>query len=358
MITPTGGRDHLDDSYQALESKFSDNRLERSMRAICFSGAIAHIAFLFLFALMGAAFLALLNIFSVIVWIYAFFLAQKTQYHTSIYIICIEMFVHAVLATYALGPDLGFQYYLWPVMGLLLMLPSNKLKQSTFFCMLAVLSFVALTLSSRNIEFVYQLASIVDYIYAANVVFSAMPFIFTVLYIRSNHLAKEKELFSQANMDTHTGTYNRRFVNGFMESSDNEQRRRSFDSYSLVLCELDYFAKVHERLGQEHSDKLLKEVANVLINKVRDSDIVSRWGGTEFLIILANADTETTERVVQKIRHSLKNDINIEGLEKSEASLSFGIAAAHRHMSFEETIRQADIKLYQAKALGADRILR
>jgi len=267
------------------------------------------------------------------------------------------MFLHAIIATFILGPDLGFQYYLWPVMGLLLTLPSNKLKQSTFFCIIVTLSFVALTLSSRDIQFNYQLESIVDYLYAANVVFSSMPFIFTVLYIRSSNKTNEKELFSQANMDSETGTFNRRFVNDLMESSDSEQRRRSFDSYSLVLCDINYFTQISERLGINVGDRLIKEVATILTGKVRDSDIVSRWGGSEFLIILANADSETTQRVVQKIRHSIKTDLKIEELEDKEISLSFGIASAHRHMSFEETIRQADIKLYQAKASGSNQVL-
>ncbi|WP_371195869.1 GGDEF domain-containing protein [Glaciecola sp. SC05] len=357
MKTPTSGRDHLDDSYKALESKHSDRRLEKSMRSICFTGAIGHIVLLFLFALMDAVFLVMLNIGSVVLWIYAFFLSQKMQYEKSVYLISAEMYMHAILATYFVGPDLGFQYYLWPVMGLLLTLPSNKLKQSTFFCFIVVISFVVLTLTSREIAFTYQLASMIDYIYAMNVIFSAMPFVFTVLYLRSNNQSNEKELFSQANMDLLTGTYNRRFVNDLMEYSGSEQRRRSFDSYSLVLCDVDHFKHINDSFGHQVGDMLIKEVAGILKAKVRDSDIVSRWGGEEFLVILANADTETTERVVQKIRHGIKKDILIPELKDTDLSLSFGIASAHRHMSFEETIRQADIKLYQAKTTGSDRVL-
>jgi methyl-accepting chemotaxis protein len=72
---------------------------------------------------------------------------------------------------------------------------------------------------------------------------------------------------------------------------------------------------------------------------------------------LANADTEISEKIVYKIRHGIKQNNNIQALSELGLSMSFGIASAHKDMSFEETLRRADIKLYQAKSEGRDRVL-
>jgi diguanylate cyclase (GGDEF)-like protein len=357
MKAPVTSRDHLEESYQALANQHSDSRLQESMKVICFLGAITHIGFLFLFAIMGANVMAVLNIISIGIWIYAFYLAQKHRYQTSINLVIAEMFTHAVFATFIVGSNLGFQYYLWPVMGLLLTLPSHKLKQSTFICILVVVSFIVISLSSRGTAYAYELKDLVDYIFALNVLLAAIPFVLTILYLRSTNINNEKELFSQANMDELTGTYNRRFVHDLMENTDNEQRRRSFDSYSLVLGDIDNFKKINDQLGHSIADMVIKKIANVLKDNVRDSDIVCRWGGEEFLVILANADIETTEKIVHKIRHGIHRGINIPEVDELGLSMSFAIADAHRHMSFEETIRQADLKLYQAKAAGTDRVM-
>ncbi|WP_395342522.1 GGDEF domain-containing protein [Ningiella sp. W23] len=357
MNTPTSGRDHLEDSYKALENQQDMGRFQESMRVVCFAGAIIHILFLFFFAMVGASFMAAINVLSVAVWIGAYLLAHKRDYENSMHLITAEMYFHAIIASYFVGLDLGFHYYLWPVMGLLLAMPANKLKQSTFICVIVILTFIAVSILFQNVQYGYNLPSITNYVFAVNIVFAAFPFVLSVLYLRSTGANNEKELFSQANMDALTGTYNRRFVNDLMGSSDNEQRRRSFDNYTLVLGDVDHFKQINDSLGHQLGDQVIEEVAKVLKNKVRDSDIVSRWGGEEFLIILANADTQTTEKVVHKIRHGIKNEIDIPEVSEIGLSMSFGIASAHRHMSFEETVRQADIKLYQAKAAGRDRIL-
>nr|WP_136249737.1 GGDEF domain-containing protein [Ningiella ruwaisensis] len=357
MKAPVNSRNHLEDSYKELESRHGLTRFETSMRTICFVGAIAHIAFLFLFALMDVVAMVIFNIVSVAVWIFAFFLSQRRQFEKSVNIIAAEMYCHAIVATLFVGPDLGFQYYLWPILGLLLSLPNNKLKQSTFLCLLVVISFILLTLFTKNVSYSYELIFIVEWIYAMNVLFAALPFIFTILYLRNDNLVNEKELFSQANMDPLSGTYNRRFVNDLMSTSDTEQRRRSFDTYTIVLGDVDHFKQINDTHGHQVGDEVIRRVAEVLQDNVRDSDIVSRWGGEEFLVILANADTETAEKVVNKIRHGIKAEIQIPVLKETGVTMSFGIANAHRHMSFEETVRQADIKLYQAKATGRDKML-
>jgi diguanylate cyclase (GGDEF)-like protein len=324
---------------------------------VCFVGAIAHIIFLFIFALMDALFMAAFNVVSVIIWIYAFLISQKGDYEKSVHIITVEMFIHAIVATYFVGTDLGFQYYMWPLMALLLSLPSNKLMQSTFYCAVVILAFIVVTLTMRDIEYVYGLTEIINYVYSFNVFFAAAPFVLTILYLRSSSTDREKSLYSQANMDVLTGTFNRRFMSTLMQSSEGEQRRRSFDTYTLVLAEVDHFKQIYESLGREVGDNVVKEIAQVLRNNVRDSDIVCRWAGEEFLLLLANADTEISEKVVYKIRHGIQQNTNIKALSELGLSMSFGIASAHKDMSFEETLRRVDLKLYQARSEGRDRVL-
>ncbi|MBT1450990.1 GGDEF domain-containing protein [Glaciecola sp. XM2] len=357
MKTSAPIHSHLEDSYRALESKQSLLRLKSSMGIVCFAGALAHLLFLFTFTLIGAMFMAILNIISVAIWIYAFAITKKGDYERAVYIVTLEMFLHAIIATYFVGTELGFQYYMWPLMALLLSLPSNKLKQSTFYCFITIATFVVVTLTMREIEYVYRLSHLINYIYSFNVFMAAAPFILALLYMRSNSSDNEKALFSQANMDLLTGTFNRRFVNDLMQTSVNEERRRRFDSYTLVLADIDNFQSINDNIGHIRGDELVKHIAEVLKNNVRDTDILCRWAGEEFLILLVNADTEITEKVLRKIKHGIKSDSQIQSCSENGVSMSFGASTSHDTISFEEILRQADLKLYQAKAAGTDRIV-
>ena len=90
---------------------------------------------------------------------------------------------------------------------------------------------------------------------------------------------------------------------------------------------------------------------------VRETDIIARWGGEQFLIILMNIEPENSQALIEKIRSNIRYQIITEGLRDRVTTLSFGVAKVKENELFEDTIKRADLSMYKAKKLGKDCIV-
>ncbi len=169
---------------------------------------------------------------------------------------------------------------------------------------------------------------------------------------------KLRELLrNQSIRDPLTGLYNRRFLE---ESLNRELQRakRAGRNLSLVMLDLDHFKHFNDTFGHQVGDILLKEVAGVIKGRVRAGDLACRYGGEEFSLILADADTEGTHKCVESIREAVKHlSIYDRGQTLGTITVSAGIATYPAHSgNAEDLIRAADEALYRAKKAGRDRI--
>jgi diguanylate cyclase (GGDEF)-like protein len=125
------------------------------------------------------------------------------------------------------------------------------------------------------------------------------------------------------------------------------------------MLDLDYFKMVNDTYGHEAGDTVLKELAKVLMHSVRSSDVVVRYGGEEFLIILQDTAGEGAEVVSEKIRaavEALKVQLTGAMLQKT---ISIGIAVFPTDCdTFWQTVKYADVALYRAKETGRNRVVR
>ena len=158
--------------------------------------------------------------------------------------------------------------------------------------------------------------------------------------------------------DAMTGLHNRRFLQEYTETLiATTQRRKS--QVSILMLDLDYFKMVNDTYGHEAGDTMLKELAKVLMQSVRSSDVVIRYGGEEFLIILQDTDGEGAEIASEKIRaavEALKVQLTGTILQKT---ISIGIAVFPTDCdTFWQTVKYADVALYQAKETGRNRVVR
>lgn len=153
----------------------------------------------------------------------------------------------------------------------------------------------------------------------------------------------ERALMYEAAHDPLTRLPNRR------EFIDRLRREVSRGRQSVVLyCDLDDFKAINDRLGHSAGDQLLIEVARRLRACVRDTDVVSRFGGDEFLILLTDARTVDVDAVSQHITGTLASPIDLPGAQVTLGA-SIGIAVADGRTDPEDLIRQADHAMYQAK---------
>lgn len=164
--------------------------------------------------------------------------------------------------------------------------------------------------------------------------------------------AKNKEYELLASVDPLTKLYNRyKFKQLYNSSLETMLQRESV--LSLILLDIDHFKKVNDTYGHNAGDVVLQKVAELLINSIRDVDIVCRWGGEEFIILLPTVAVENGYKVAQKIRKAIEKLV-IEPV--GHVSASFGIAEVKGKIFLEDAVAQADEALYSAKSAGRNRV--
>jgi diguanylate cyclase (GGDEF)-like protein len=127
---------------------------------------------------------------------------------------------------------------------------------------------------------------------------------------------------------------------------------------SLIFLDLDYFKMVNDRYGHLMGSRVLVEVAELLIRNLRDVDIISRYGGDEFVVVLPETGLRTTQAITKRLHRAFHHQefLSQEGL-KLHLTASFGIAGFPDHArNKKDLIRLADQAMYEAKYGGRDRI--
>lgn len=168
-----------------------------------------------------------------------------------------------------------------------------------------------------------------------------------------------QEIESMAITDAITGMYNHR---QFQEMLGDEMARfkRYQRQLSLLMIDIDDFKHFNDTYGHQTGDSVLKVIAQIMQQNVRKVDIISRYGGEEFAIILPETSIEDAKIVAEKVRKAVEQNIflNPENNEPlgEKITISGGIAACTSGMDKEELIRQSDTALYQSKHDGKNRI--
>ena len=171
------------------------------------------------------------------------------------------------------------------------------------------------------------------------------------------NLRLREALRAQAIRDPLTGLFNRRYME---ESLTREIRRaeRMRCSLGCIMVDVDHFKNYNDTWGHAAGDTLLRELATLLQNRVRGSDIVCRYGGEEFTLILPDASLDITTARAEQIR-AQASQLRIEGHDNEQPSitLSLGVASYPDHgMDGGSVLRAADRGLYQAKHEGRNRV--
>ncbi|HTS36131.1 MAG TPA: diguanylate cyclase [Candidatus Solibacter sp.] len=165
-------------------------------------------------------------------------------------------------------------------------------------------------------------------------------------------------LRTQSIRDPLTGLFNRRYLEEMMAK---EARRAVRASYGLgiLILDLDHFKKFNDTYGHDAGDAVLRETAVLLSKSVRAEDIVCRFGGEEFVIVLPMADLKASQARAERIRTKMSElAVLHQGQSLGKISLSIGVAALPDHGTApKELLELADAALYRAKREGRDRVV-
>jgi diguanylate cyclase (GGDEF)-like protein len=158
--------------------------------------------------------------------------------------------------------------------------------------------------------------------------------------------------------DCLTGLNNRRFLEEYTNIISAETQRYSLQN-AILMCDLDHFKSVNDTYDHEAGDKALAHVAGIIKSSLRGSDIVVRYGGEEFLVVLKDVkDANASLEVAEKIRENIeKEEIEIAQETILQITISIGVAFYPLDSNnFWEVVRLADKALYNAKETGRNRV--
>lgn len=168
---------------------------------------------------------------------------------------------------------------------------------------------------------------------------------FVAHYILTLYFRKK---YYEGYVDPLTGVYNRKYLYDILLK---KLPRR----YQLFMIDIDHFKKVNDTYGHDAGDVILQEVAERLMNTVRNEDIVIRYGGEEFLIYTTKLNYEQSIALATRLKESIKNEPIIYKEISCSITVSVGVNPKATHdASFEDMLKKADEALYEAKMSGRD----
>ncbi len=167
-----------------------------------------------------------------------------------------------------------------------------------------------------------------------------------------------QEVIRQAKLDSLTGVSNH---NNFIEClyEEAEVALATLSPLSLIMLDIDHFKLYNDTYGHVIGDQVLRLTVQAIQSHIKNTDIVGRWGGEEFGIILPNATTTQANMVANRIRSTLSELplFNVEGKTIPKPTISQGIGTMPQHTSnIDELVIIADQALYRAKAKGRDQV--
>lgn len=165
----------------------------------------------------------------------------------------------------------------------------------------------------------------------------------------------QRKLEALALSDKLTGLANRQALDMFLQRDMAESRRGGTD-LALLLLDLDRFKDVNDKQGHLAGDAVLKHVADAIRGQLRDSDMVGRWGGEEFMILLKRTDLDAALLVAEKVRQHLVDMPLSYGQHRIRLSCSIGVAVLREGESADSLLGRADRGLYAAKQAGRNQV--
>jgi len=163
-------------------------------------------------------------------------------------------------------------------------------------------------------------------------------------------LQRVTEIERLAYIDPLTGLANRRYAEITLTARFEELQRYNWP-FGVIFIDIDYFKDVNDRYGHDVGDEVLKMVAKTLQNSVRFFDVVGRWGGEEFLAVIANVNREELLATVNRFR-VLVEQSNIPAVPGLRVTVSLGATLARQGDDMALIIKRVDKLMYESKAAG------
>jgi diguanylate cyclase (GGDEF)-like protein len=329
----------------------------RLMLAISVIAGLAHLGFIFLFLRVNVPALALANVACVLVYVLSSVLILRGRLKLATLLVAAEVLTHGVIATYLIGWDAGFHQYIVIVLPVVIVSAYFHAWVRAAGALSVAVGYMALDLFLRQAEpHVVLPPHLVTWLHHVNL--ATMLAILSALALTYYRLVQRSEtrLHELACTDPLTQLRNRRFM---MEVAQHEAAvfQRGGRPLSLLLGDIDHFKRVNDLHGHAVGDGVLRAIARVLRDGVREVDHVARWGGEEFLVLLPGTELDEAQQVADRLREAVGELAEIEGRGGLSLSITLGLAELEPGESIEQALRRADQALYEGKQAGRNRVV-
>jgi len=187
-----------------------------------------------------------------------------------------------------------------------------------------------------------------------NLLFSLVITVLILILTNMTISSYQKRLTKIASTDKLTGIYNRRAFDIIIDQALKDVERNQ-KHLSLILFDIDHFKKLNDTYGHLAGDYMAQEVVKTAIHAIRSNDVICRWGGDEFLIILKECGLKDAITTAEKIRKEIKAHHAMYQEKSIYATISLGVTEYARGDTRDGLLNRADRALYAAKAGGRDR---
>lgn len=355
-----GGSDFLDAMGRlvtAVRPYTEPSAFVRMMSVICVVASLAHIAFLSLLVSAGATSLAWVNVGSVFLYGLAYVLVQRRVLVWALNLIAGEIFLHGVVASWSLGLEAGFQFYILLIIPVGMLTDFMRLRLRALTALAAGVVFMALDYWLKGHQPPHPLAAETALgLYYFNLAVTLVILGFLAFIYQRLVGEAEARLQHLACTDPLTQLHNRRFV---LDVAHREAAifARSGQPLTLIVADVDHFKRINDEHGHEVGDAVLTAIAAVLRAEVREVDHVARWGGEEFLILLPGTAEREAHGVADRLRRAVEQIRPSTDRAHACLSMTLGMSVLQPGETIAQALARADKALYQGKQAGRNRVI-
>lgn len=320
-----------------------------------------HVVLFVLFLVLQVPVMLVGNAISVLMYVCCLRAIKQQRFRLAGLLMGVEIIGHAVLATWVLGWDSNFYWFVFCIVPVIAF--SFQAARVTRVCLnLAILLTLVGGFAAR--QHMGGGTQISPALMNAFGILNALAA--TALLLRSAALSvsfslqMQMSLFQTAHRDSLTELYTRRRI---MQRVRQLGAQRQQQTVSVLLLDIDHFKAINDAHGHDVGDAVLQRVAQAITASVRYSDMAARWGGEEFLVLMpdtSSADArQVADRLLARIRAQAGEVTDMgEGLAHPlHVTATVAVATVHPGEPFREALHRADQLLYEGKRAGRDRVM-
>lgn len=309
---------------------------------------LIHVIHLIFFAITGNFMFSVANIFSIITYLICLKLVSRNAFVAAGVILTLEVTVYTLLASYMLGANL-FITYLLVTMFMQMLIPYAAWPVRISMMILLWAGIIITTVMDVALTPVTGLGNyrLAFSIFNAHV---GIVGIVVDLYVdrlirrivgRFNQERLEKYK-KEAHIDELTGLYNRRYASSFFENLE------SGEKWCVAMLDIDDFKAVNDTYGHAAGDVVLETLARTVKSSLRKTDLVFRWGGEEFLILIKDIDKNAASKILDKLRKNIEDETIDACGHAINVTVTIGVSILDTKDP-DASIKASDKKMYEGK---------